>query len=78
MGRKDSRCGIGRKAQVEAKQGRAAGLDGYERQALMLRLMTKLWRRFEATAERELGADSDALAMLRTRARGGERSSPLP
>lgn len=44
----------------------------------MLRLMTKLWRRFEATAERELGAESDALAMLRTRARGGEGSSPLP
>jgi hypothetical protein len=57
MSRKDSRCDIGRKTQVETKQGGAAGLAGREQQALMLRLMTKLWRRFEATAERELGAE---------------------
>jgi hypothetical protein len=57
MSRKDSRCDIGRKAQVETKHRGAAGLAGREQQALMLRLMTKLWRRFEATAERELGAE---------------------
>lgn len=64
--------------EVEAKQRGAAGLAGYERQALMLRLMTKLWRRFEATAERELGADSDALAMLRTHIRRRDGNSRLP
>ena len=78
MSRKDSPCGMERKAQVEAKHGGAAGICGREHQALVLRLMTKLWRRFEAMAERELGAESDALAALRTHARPREGKSPQP
>jgi len=76
--RKDSPCGMERKAQVEAKHGGAAGISGREHQALVLRLMTKLWRRFEAMAERELGAESDALAALRIHARPREGKSPQP
>jgi hypothetical protein len=66
---------MGRKARVETKQRGAAGC---EHQALVLRLMSKLWRRFEAMAERELGAESDALAALRTHARPREGKSPQP
>ena len=67
-----------RKLEAGANQGDPSASAGHEQRTLTLRLMTKLWRRFEAMAERELGAESDALAILHTHARPREGKSPQP
>jgi len=67
MATTDPRSAQGRAADTEAARANATGNRGQEDQALMLRLMAKLWQRFEETAERELGGDSNALVLLRDR-----------